>query len=195
MKAISRMSNQSDEFEKLYTVLLKLRDQISGIHEERLERCALEYFAHFFRGVSTVEFRPKLGGVQMGSQAHVTFPDGTTLKYHIKTHSGGRRASHSSAAKLIDPRELLVYKFLAYIGMGCESHFFHQSLEDVFIATLDAGVAHRTEYRPYSTTKHTPGKVCNPTLPNSKPNSKFLQVQLCQSCTMSEKLSKTRKTT
>ncbi len=146
MKAISRMSNQSDEFERLYTVLLKLRDQISGIHEERLERCALEYFAHFFRGVSTVEFRPKLGGVQMGSQAHVTFPDGTTLKYHIKTHSGGRRASHSSAAKLIDPRELLVYKFLAYIGMGCESHFFHQSLEDVFIATLDAGQAEKSSF-------------------------------------------------
>ena len=48
MKAISRMRKQSDDFDGLYMDLLKLRDKISGIHEERLERCALEYFAHFF---------------------------------------------------------------------------------------------------------------------------------------------------
>jgi hypothetical protein len=41
MKVISRMPNQSDDFERLYTDLLKLRDKISGIHEEKLERCAL----------------------------------------------------------------------------------------------------------------------------------------------------------
>ncbi len=88
-----------------------------------------------------MNFFPKVAGVQMGSQAYVTFPDGKLLKYHLKTHSGGRLASHSSAAKPIDPRELLVYKFLEHIGVGCEVHFFHRSLEDVFIATLDAGHA------------------------------------------------------
>jgi hypothetical protein len=146
MKAISRMPNLSEDFDRLYTDLLKLRDKISGIHEERLERCALEYFAHFFRGAPTVKFFPKLAGVQMGNQAHVTFPDGKSLKYHIKTHSGGRLASHSSAAKPVDPRELLVYKFLEHLGMGCECHFFHRSLEDVFIATLDAGHAEGSRF-------------------------------------------------
>jgi hypothetical protein len=146
MKANSQMPNQSDDFERLYTDLLKLRDKISGLHEERLKRCALEYFAHFFRGAPTVKFSPKLAGVQMGSQAHVTFPDGKSLKYHLKTHSGGRLTSHSSAAKPIDPRELLVYKFLEHLGVGCESHFFHRSLEDVFIATLDAGHAEGSSF-------------------------------------------------
>jgi hypothetical protein len=56
MKAISRMPNLSEDFDRLYTDLLKLRDKISGIHEEKLERCALEYFAHFFRGAPTVKF-------------------------------------------------------------------------------------------------------------------------------------------
>jgi hypothetical protein len=147
MKAIPRMPNRSEDFDRLYTDLLKLRDDISGIHEERLKHCALQYFAHFFLGdTPTVKFFPKLAGVQMGNQAHVTFPDGKSLKYHKKTHSGGRFASRSSAAKPIDPRELLVYKFLEHLGMGCESHFFHRSLEDVFIATLDAGHAEGSRF-------------------------------------------------
>ena len=140
------MPNQSDDFERLYTDLLKLRDKISGIHLERLERCALEYFAQRFRDASAVNFVSKVAGVQLGSQADVTFPDGKLLKYHLKTHSGGRLASHSSAAKPIDPRELLVYKFLEHFGLGCETHFFHRSLEDVFIATLDAGHAEGSSF-------------------------------------------------
>ena len=59
--------------------------------------------------------------------------------YHIKTHSEGRLSSKSSAAKLVNPQELLIYKILQYTGFGCETHFLQRSPEDVYIATLDAG--------------------------------------------------------
>ena len=32
----------------------------------------------------------------------------------------------------------MVYRILHYAGVGCESHFFQRSPEDVYIATLDA---------------------------------------------------------
>ena len=42
-------------------------------------------------------------------------------------------------AKVVDPKELLVYKVLEYAGFGCETHFLQRSIEDVYIATLDGG--------------------------------------------------------
>ncbi len=46
---------------------------------------------------------------------------------------------NSAAAKPVDPRELLVYKVLEHLGVGCETFFFSRSLEDFYFATLDAG--------------------------------------------------------
>jgi hypothetical protein len=131
-----------------------LRADIGEIHAERLKFCASLFLAQRFPNAAAVHFFPKLAGVQLGTRAHVTLPNGELLKYYIKTHSGGKVSSASSAAHGIDPRELLVYKVLEHLGVGCETHFFHRSFEDVFIATLDAGHAVGSSF---STFQHATG--------------------------------------
>ena len=94
---------------------------------------------------SDIAASPKLGkkynGVQLGCKINLQLEDGSILKYHVKTHSGGRLmdTSKSTAAKTVNPIELFVYKILEHLGIGCECHFFGYSKEDFYIATLDAG--------------------------------------------------------
>ena len=64
---------------------------------------------------------------------------GECRTYHVKTHAAGTLSSNSSAAKSVDPGELLVYKVLEMTGNGCESLFFQRNCADLYIATLDAG--------------------------------------------------------
>ena len=52
----------------------------------------------------------------------ITFKNGEKRKYHIKTHSAGRLASNTVAAKSVDPMEWMVYKPLERLGFGCETH-------------------------------------------------------------------------
>jgi len=126
-----------DEFSSLYTSFLTLRDRIRIVHGERLETVTERYFKKIFPG-SNVECDAKVGGVQLGNKAKVTLLSGEMKKYHIKTHSEGRLSERSSAAKHVNPQELMIYKILEYTGFGCESHFLQRSAEDVYIATLDA---------------------------------------------------------
>jgi hypothetical protein len=127
-----------EEFTSLYTSFLTLRDRIFIVHEVRLETIAEQYFGLCFPG-SSVECDAKAGGVQLGIQAKISLVTGEKRKYHVKTHSEGRLADKSSAAKRVNPQELLVYKILEHLGFGCETHFLQRSVEDVYIATLDAG--------------------------------------------------------
>ena len=124
--------------QQLFSDLLKLRSRISFIHMDRLKDAATLYFLQLFPQ-QTIFFRDKISGVQLGAQLHVQLGVGQDLRYHIKTHPAGRLMSNSSAPKVVEPRELVVYKCLEHLGLGCETIFFHRSLEDVFIATLDAG--------------------------------------------------------
>ncbi len=146
LRGISKMPPQSDDFQRFHYEFLMLRTDICEIHAERLKICAGQFLAQRFPNATALQFFPKHDGVQLGTRAHVTLPDGELLKYYIKTHSGGKLASVSSAAKAIDPRELLVYKVLEHLGVGCETHFFHRSFEDVFIATLDASHAEGSSF-------------------------------------------------
>jgi hypothetical protein len=125
-------------FQHLLSEFLKLRSRISFIHLDRLKNVAAQYFEQRFP-CQRVFFRDKVGGAQLGAQIHFQLDTGQELKYHIKTHASGRIMSNSSAPKPVEPRELVVYKCLEYLGLGCEAAFLHRSLEDVFIATLDAG--------------------------------------------------------
>jgi len=126
------------EFETFRSEFLKLRDNIAIVHMDRLETIVVQYFSSCFPG-STVECEDKAGGVQLGTQVSVVLLGGEKRKYHVKTHSAGRLFSKSSAAKPVNPQELMVYKVLEYLGIGCETHFLQRSIEDVYIATLDAG--------------------------------------------------------
>jgi hypothetical protein len=146
LREISKMPQQSDDFKKFHYEFIMLRADIGDIHAERLKICAGRFLAQRFPNATAVRFFPKLAGVQLGTRAHVTLPDGELLNYYMKTHSGGKVTSASSAARAVDPRELLVYKVLEHLGVGCETHFFHRSIEDVFIATLDAGHAEGSSF-------------------------------------------------
>jgi len=126
------------EFEILRSEFLKLRDNIAIVHMDRLETIVEQYFNSCFPG-STIECDDKAGGVQLGTQVNVVLLGGEKRKYHVKTHSAGRLSSKSSAAKPVNPQELMVYKVLEHLGFGCETHFLQRSIEDVYIATLDAG--------------------------------------------------------
>ncbi len=154
LRGISKMPQQSDDFKRFHYEFLILRTEIEEMHAERLKFCAGQFLAQRFPNATAVQFFPKLSGVQLGTRARVSLPGGEVLIYYIKTHSGGKNSSFSSAAKSIDPRELLVYKVLEHLGVGCETHFFHRSFEDVFIATLDAGHA---EGSSFSTFQHATG--------------------------------------
>jgi len=40
---------------------------------------------------------------------------------------------------MVNPIELMIYKILENLGIGCESHFFGRELKNFYIATKDAG--------------------------------------------------------
>jgi hypothetical protein len=138
LHSLSPLHDSNAAFQQLLSDFLKLRSRISFIHIDRLKDAAARYFKQRFPH-QDIFFRDKIGGVQLGAQLHVQLGAGKELRYHIKTHAAGRLMSNSSAPKPVEPRELVVYKCLEHLGLGCETTFLNRSLEDVFIATLDAG--------------------------------------------------------
>ncbi|HCU05992.1 MAG TPA: hypothetical protein DIC42_00165, partial [Holosporales bacterium] len=127
-----------EEFMALYGSLAGIRGQREAVHAERLDIISIKYFTELYPAATKIESLDKQGGVQLGERIKVTFPNGTTLLYHVKTHSEGRLSDKSTAPKLVNPQELLAYKILELLGFGCEVHFFEKSPEDVYISTLDA---------------------------------------------------------
>jgi hypothetical protein len=147
ISAMSRLHKQltaalrgrdDEEFKSLYFKFIELRERIQIVHAVRLETVTENYFKELFPG-SSIEYDLKIGGVQLGTKAKVQLATGEQRIYHIKTHSQGRLSEKSSAAKHFNPNELIAYKILEYTGFGCEVHFLQRSVEDVYIATLDAG--------------------------------------------------------
>jgi hypothetical protein len=140
-------TRSDDAFNGLYGSVLVLKSQIGAVHEDRLERLTREYFssdAFPIRSAYVKGYDVKVAGIQLGGIATVVLPGGQEVRYYVKTHGGGRLASHSSAAKQVNPVELMVYNVLALSGFGCPVHFFQRSAEDVYIATLDAAIESRT---------------------------------------------------
>lgn len=132
------LRKRADEaFLNLFGQVSVIKSQMEAVHLDRLDDKSIDYFSSLFPN-STVETDIKKSGVQLGETVSVTLQTGEKLKYYVKTHSEGRLSSKSSAAKLVAPEELMVYRILQYAGVGCESHFFQRSPVDVYIATLDA---------------------------------------------------------
>lgn len=123
----------------LYLEILGLQGDAEGIHAQRLDILALNYFKEIF-SLANLTPEMKLGGVQLGGRIIVNQGQPDEILYHVKTHAAGRLSSNSTAAKTINPNELLAYRVLEHLGIGCEAHFFQRSAEDVYIATLDAGM-------------------------------------------------------
>jgi hypothetical protein len=136
-------------FLDFFDKIMGIKTAMEAVHGDRLDDKSIEYFSRLFPE-ATVTTDIKIGGVQLGETVFVTLPEGVKLKYYVKTHSEGRLSSKSSAAKLVAPEELMIYRILQYAGVGCESHFFQRSPEDVYIATLDA--AHNGTFRLFKDT-------------------------------------------
>ena len=83
-----------------------------------------------------MKFTKKLNGNQLGIKVNIIFSD-KIMSYHVKTHQYGSKHNDSSCSKQIDPKELLVYRMLSYIGLIQESHFFYENSNEFYIATLD----------------------------------------------------------
>lgn len=131
-------SSSSSELLMLQAELFKLQQQTKEVPLTRIEESTRGYFESLFKGCN-VTTSWKRGGDQLGCVAEVTLSGGQVLTYFVKTHSGGLKSGHSSAAKLVSPSELLVYKVLEGLDVGPQSHFFGRDGQNLYIATLSAG--------------------------------------------------------
>lgn len=134
-----KATKSSTELLQLQADLFKLQQQTKEVPLTRIEESTKRYFESIFQR-STVTTSWKRKGDQLGCVADITLSNSQVLTYFVKTHSEGLKSGHSSAAKLVNPAELLVYKTLETLGIGCESHFFGRDGKNLYIATLDANV-------------------------------------------------------
>jgi hypothetical protein len=91
-----------------------------------------------------------MAGDQLGTVVivHTAHAEDKKIKYFVKTHSKGLKSGNSSAAQPFVPQELMVYKVLEGLGIGCKSHFFGRDGKHFYIATLDANT--EGEFKEYS---------------------------------------------
>ncbi|MEH0002487.1 MAG: hypothetical protein V6Z78_02820 [Holosporaceae bacterium] len=121
--------------------LFRFVKNTTSVHRERIKSVAEIYFSSGLFSGCTLQIHKKSGGVQLGKRVLVTFEGDTVpVTYYVKTHSRGWLSSKSTASKDVDGREIFVYKLLEYLGRGCQTHFLHRSLQDVYLATLDANI-------------------------------------------------------
>lgn len=138
VEVVRKSSLNSDAIQMLKGSLFDLEQQTKEVPLTRIEESTMGYFESLFKGCN-VTTSWKRGGDQLGCVADVTLSGGQVLTYFVKTHSGGLKSGHSSAAKLVSPSELLVYKVLEGLDVGPQSHFFGRDGQNLYIATLGAG--------------------------------------------------------
>jgi hypothetical protein len=139
IEVVRKSSLSTTDIQMLKGSLFDLEQQTKEVPLTRIEESTTSYFESIFPG-SRVTTSWKRGGDQLGCVAEVLLSSDQILKYYVKTHSEGLKSGHSSAAKLVNPAELLVYKVLEGLGVGCQSHFFGRDGQNLYIATLDANV-------------------------------------------------------
>jgi hypothetical protein len=131
-----------------YEILSPGLSQYMNAMEEPIRESATRYFTALFermgRTISEIRFTPKRSGVQLGTTMTIGYTDDNDdeshrITYYIKTHQHGS-TSQVSSVKLIDLKEIFIYKVLEYIGYGLKTHFFFNPLSSggFFIATQDA---------------------------------------------------------
>ncbi len=138
VEVVRKSSLNSDAIQMLKGSLFDLEQQTKEVPLTRIEESTRGYFESLFKGCN-VTTSWKRGGDQLGCVAEVTLSGGQVLTYFVKTHSGGLKSGRSSAAKLVNPSELLVYKILEGLDVGPQSHFFGRDGQNLYIATLGAG--------------------------------------------------------
>ncbi len=125
----------------------RLDSAITEVPRRRISESSLIYFNKIYPQ-SAIRCSDKQAGVQLGTIANIQTSEGLKLRYYVKTHSNGLISGHSSAAEFLRPQELMIYKILEKLGIGCESHFFGRDGKNFYIATLDANIGGK--FREYS---------------------------------------------
>ena len=144
LSKIEQVEQRPEGYANIFLEVHDVSGAMKRVHKSRLSEVVHDYFSDLFPG-STITSQMKMNGVQMGEIFFIEEPNGSKHKFYVKTHSKGTLSSQSTAAKQVYPGELLVYKMMEELGIGCEVHFCARSPEDVYIATRDArdgGVFH-----------------------------------------------------
>lgn len=131
---IKQYKDINEKSYRMYFDILELEDEIKDVNLHRIKENTIAYFSK----TSSISFLSKENGDQLGVIAELSPSFGNKIKYYIKTHSAGLQSQHSSGAKILDPKELAVYKILEQFQIGCETHFFGRDLKNFYIATKDA---------------------------------------------------------
>jgi len=118
---------------------------LAFINLNALKSYALHYFEEIYQDqkISEISFCDKTEGEQLGTVLKITAQDSLKsykISYHIKIYQYEGR-DECDFIRPLDPKELLVYQILDYIGLGEEVHFFYDpnSFKSFYIATKDAG--------------------------------------------------------
>ena len=133
---LKRLSRSDSNADQLYVQILKFKDDMEEVHLDRLKNIVGNFFESKFPN-STITTSDKMNGDQLGEVVKVTEPNGESTRYFVKTHSAGKKAEKSSAAKKVNPKELFVYKVLEYLGVGPKTYFTGRSDTDIYIITKD----------------------------------------------------------
>ena len=133
---IDKIDSFSEEFEILYARSMRAYRAAEKVHLDRLKNIVGNFFESKFPN-STITTSDKMNGDQLGEVVKVTEPNGESTRYFVKTHSAGKKAEKSSAAKKVNPKELFVYKVLEYLGVGPKTYFTGRSDTDIYIITKD----------------------------------------------------------
>jgi hypothetical protein len=134
-----KLSTRFDEnFIDLNNKILQVVQRQDSVHLQRVDEISSNYFKNKFPEYN-IDIDLKSGGVQLGNTVKISKEHERPIIYYVKTHSDGLASGKSSGAKTLNPVELIVYKILEKIGVGCESHFFGRDIRNFYIATRDAG--------------------------------------------------------
>jgi len=128
---------KTDAYKSLFFDVLQLEDQKRTLPLNRIEESTINFFERMYPNCN-IKLTYKTKGVQLGTVAKVKTSDGRELDYYVKTHSGGLISANSASAKIVSPQELMVYKILELLGIGCESYFFGRDGRNMYVATLSA---------------------------------------------------------
>lgn len=118
--------------------LLILQAMTDELPMQRIRFYTQKFFDKEFPSRAVVSIAEKVEGVQLGVVATVSDGQGPT-RFFVKTHSGGSLASRkSSGLEPVLPEELLCYRILELLGLGCKFYFFGRDEKNLYLCTRDA---------------------------------------------------------
>ena len=118
--------------------LLILQALTDELPMQRIRLYTQKFFDKEFSSRTVVSIAEKVKGVQLGVVATVNDGHGPT-RFFVKTHSGGSLASRkSSGLEPVLPEELLCYRILELLGVGCKFYFFGRDEKNIYVCTRDA---------------------------------------------------------